>query len=68
VLGWLEWQWVPAGEVSHVTDAVRETKLTIVLMNRYYDKQGFVRLGDVVDEPDHWPATVLERRVERRNT
>jgi hypothetical protein len=28
---------------------------------RYYEKQGFVRLGDVDD--DGWPATVLERRV-----
>lgn len=30
--------------------------------NRYYERQGFRRLGDVVDEPD-WPATVLERRI-----
>lgn len=30
---------------------------------RYYEKQGFVRLGDVVGGTD-WPATVLERRVE----
>jgi hypothetical protein len=36
-------------------------------MERYYDKQGFVRLGDVVDEPD-WPATVLERRVQAKDT
>jgi hypothetical protein len=28
---------------------------------RYYEKQGFVALGDVED--DGWPATVLERRV-----
>lgn len=37
-------------------------RLTMIELHRYYDKQGFVRLGDVVDEPD-WPATVLERRV-----
>jgi len=39
----------------------------MIPMNRYYDKQGFVRLGDVVDEPD-WPATVLERRVQPGQT
>jgi len=34
---------------------------TDMLRCRYYEKQGFVRLGDVDD--DGWPATVLERRV-----
>jgi hypothetical protein len=32
-----------------------------IFFYRYYEKQGFVRLGDVED--DGWPATVLERRV-----
>jgi len=43
--------------VSLVDHSSRQTNKSC----RYYEKQGFVRLGDVDD--DGWPATVLERRV-----
>lgn len=66
--GWVEWKRCSTGEVGNDVYplAVLDVEGSMLIMDglfRYYEKQGFVRLGDVVDGTD-WPATVLERRVQ----